>query len=203
MEHQVIKVGDVLPAIPRGAIFEPGLSRWYALRVAPQREDQAEIWLRQRGVYSFHPVLARTSHRCGVPRVYHRRYLPGYVFARFQGDPLQHRVMSCPWIIGALCRTSGDWGVLEHKKLSAIHAMRKIDAEQRMAKAAARALKLADARVRAGDSVMFRNGPLAGFRGEVVDLVADGGAVIRFEMFGREAIISSAPAELIPLRKAG
>ncbi|WP_283178648.1 transcription termination/antitermination NusG family protein [Gemmobacter sp. 24YEA27] len=185
---------------PRAAIFTPGKPDWYALRVAPQREDEAEAWLGIRGVSAFHPVLARQVRRHGILREYHRRYLPGYVFARFKGEPLPHRVMSCPWIIGALCLSNGEWGVLERSGLRKIHAMRKIDAGQRDARAALRARRLAEARLRSGDGVMFRSGPFAGFRAEVVELKAEGGAMVKFELFGRETLIAATDDALIPLK---
>lgn len=196
------QIGDVVEVTgQKAAIFYPGQSRWYALRVAPQREDQVEAWLGLRGVYGFHPVLARKARRHGVVREYHRRYLPGYVFARFEGDPIEHAVMACPWVLGALCRSDGEWGILERKRLAAIHSMRKIDLLQKEAKAAARARRFAEARLRRGDSVLFRSGPLAGFKAEVVELTADGGSAVKFEIFGREALIHSSGDNLLPLRK--
>lgn len=195
------RIGDVVPvSTDRAAIFMPGKSRWYALRVAPQREDEVEAWLTRRGVYGFHPVLARKTRRFGVVREYHRRYLPGYVFARFGGDPIEHRVLECPWITGALCRSGGEWGILERQRLTAIHSMRKLDQRQRDARAAARARRFADAKLRSGDSVLFRTGPLAGFRAEVVELKADGGAMVRFELFGRETLVAATDQDLTPLK---
>ncbi|MCL4065330.1 hypothetical protein M3484_01905 [Pseudomonas sp. GX19020] len=78
--------------------------------------------------------------------------------------------------------------------------MRKVDAEQREAQAALRARRMADARLRSGDGVMFRAGPLTGFRAEVVELKADGGTVVKFEMFGRETLISATDDDLLPLK---
>lgn len=198
------QIGDVVEvAGQKAAIFYPGQSRWYALRVAPQREDQVEAWLGIRGVYGFHPVLARKARRNGVVREYHRRYLPGYVFARFEGDPIEHAVMACPWVLGALCRSDGEWGVLEPKRLQAIHSMRKLDEAQKKARAASLARRQADARIRAGDSAMFRAGPFAGFPCEVVELLADGGAIVRVMIFGRETSAIVDADEFVPVRKAG
>ena len=62
-------VGDVVGYhTDRGGIYVPGPARWYALRVRPQREDQAEAWLSMRGVYGFHPVLVRKVRSLGRDR---------------------------------------------------------------------------------------------------------------------------------------
>lgn len=175
------------------ALFAPGPSRWYALRVAPQREDQAEAWLHPRGVYAFHPVQKVATRLRGQSRVYHRRYLPGYVFARFQGEPLPFRVMACPWITGALCRSDGAWGILEPRKLQAIHAMRRIDQmiETRRRAAFAPPVYLV------GDQVIFREGPFDGVASEVVELLGNGGAKVCLHVFGREVLVSARTQDLI------
>lgn len=196
------RIGDVVPVVDhKAAIFAPGKSRWHALWVSPQREDQVEAWLRQRGVYSFHPVQARKLVRCGKVRQYHRRYLPGYVFARFKGEPVVHQVMTCPWVMGALCRSNGEWGVLEPGSMQSIHSMRKIDTEQRVFEAAQRARRISDAMLRKGDRVMFRSGPLTGFGAEVVTLIAEGGARVSFQLFGRETLLDAQPCDLVCLHK--
>ena len=136
--HVALQVGDCLPALDPSQIVAAGPSRWHALTVQPQREDQVESWLSRRGVYGFHPVLRHATRVRGKVREYDRRYVPGYVFARFPGVAVQHRVMLCPWVTGAICAEGGYWGILEPKKLQAIHAMRKIDAAQAEARGAMR-----------------------------------------------------------------
>ncbi|WP_323041133.1 transcription termination/antitermination protein NusG [Gemmobacter sp.] len=197
-----LSVGDAV-ALDRttGAIVTPGPSRWYALRVAPQREDQAEAWLRLRGVYAFHPVLMRRVRRHGVVREIQRRYLPGYVFARFKGEPRAHLVLTCPFITGALSRADGSWGVLEPQKLAAIHAMRKVDADGRIASQVRAAQRRADAMARPGEPALFTGGAFAGTRCEVVELAADGGATVRMSLFGGEVLVSAQAADLVGLRK--
>jgi len=187
----------------RSPIFRRGKPYWYALRVVPQREDQAEAWLRLRGVYAFHPVLTRKAKRFGAMREYQRRYLPGYVFARFPGDPVVHAVTSGPFITGALCRSDGTWGALEPKKLRAIHQMRKVDAEADAARKAERARRRRQRLVGEGDSALFRSGPFSGFTCEVVELRASGGAMVRFSLFGRETSVEASTGDLVPLRKTG
>lgn len=197
-----LAVGDMVQAAPTDrAICAPGPARWYALRVAPQREDQAEAWLRLRGVYAFHPVKVQRVRRHGVMREIHRRYLPGYVFARFPGDPLVHRVRSCPFVTGALCRSDGAWGVLEPHKLAAIHAMRKLDAAGEAASKARAAQRRAAAMARPGGPALFTGGAFAGARCEVVELDADGGARVRMSLFGGEVLVAAKAADLMGLRK--
>jgi transcription antitermination factor NusG len=205
MRHETeltgLSVGDACaPVAPDRAIFTAGPSRWYALRVTPQREDQAEAWLRLRGVYAFHPVLRRRVKQFGQWREYDRRYLPGYVFARFHGEPLVHRVRACAFITGALCRANGEWGVLDPSKLQAIHSMRKVDAE---AERRRKDWITARPRVAQGDSIMFRVGPFAEMRGEVADLRGQGGVVVRVHLFGREHLIEADSADLLALRRSG
>lgn len=202
-EQSAFRIGDVLPPRDVAGIVLPGPSRWYALRVAPQREDEVEAWLRRRGVYAFHPVLKRQTRARGVVRTYHRRYVPGYVLARFCGDPVVHMVMSCPWVIGALCRADGHWGVLEPSRLQAIHAMRKRDERIERDLAADQLRRREASRMRAGDRAMFRVGPFAELPCEVVDLVADGGVRLRFQLFSREVVVDGVAEDLVPLRKAG
>lgn len=199
-EFLSLSVGDRIGALKdAGAIFEPDRSAWYALRVQPQREDQAEAWLARRGVYAFHPVLERKVVCRGILRVYDRRYLPGYVFARFPGIPIIHRVMACAFITGALTLQSGAWGVLDRERLAAIHAMRKIDLETKAALQKRRAQRRLLSR---GDRVMFRAGPFAEIKGEVIDLAADGGVTVRLVLFAREFDVATSAVDLVPMQKA-
>lgn len=148
-----------------------------------------------RGVYGFHPVRVRRVMRKGRIREYERRYLPGYVFARFQGEPIVHEVMSCPFITGAICLAGGeDWGVLEPAGLRAIHAMRRIDKDRRDKRAEARRKR---AVFRAGESALFRSGPLDGVACEVVSLRSDGGVEVRFTLLGREVEAVADPRALM------
>ena len=198
-----LRVGDVVAPRQAAGIVLPGAARWYALRVQPQREDEVEGWLHRRGVYAFHPVTERKVRLRGVARVYHRRYVPGYVFARFGGDPVVHRVMTCPWVTGALCRSDGQWGVLDPARLQAIHAMRRRDERMQQAAADDQARRRAAARMRAGDRAMFRVGPFAELPCEVVELVADGNVRLRLSLFGRDVVVAGDACDLVPLRKAG
>lgn len=198
-----LSVGDHAGiAVPRAALVIDGPARWYALRVQPQREDQAEAWLARRGVYAFHPVLPRKVRLYGKLREYHRRYLPGYSFARFDGQPLTHEVMACPFIIGALCRSDGAWGALQPSRLQAIHAMRKVDAEVEGARRAAADRRRQALSLKQGDAVMFRSGPLSDMQGEVVSLRAQGGAVVRLVLFGRDMDVDADGGDLVALREA-
>lgn len=183
-------------------IWWPGVPRWYALRTAPLREDQAEDWLRRRGVYAFHPVLTRQVLQRGRLRVHHRRYLPGYTFARFPGDPVRHSVMACPFIVGAVTLSSGEWGVLDPARLRAVHAMRRLDAaaedRRRAAADAARQAVLP----RAGGAALFCAGPFAGQRCEVVSLTGDGGARVALRLFGGPVEVEARARDLVALHKA-
>jgi transcription antitermination factor NusG len=198
-------IGDRVdgPAPDRAALFVPGARRWYALRVAPQSEDRVEGWLRRRGVYAFHPVLIRRVRQRGHLREVARRYLPGYVFAAFPGQPWAHMVCAHRDILGAICRADGQWGALDPEGLRAIHKMRAIDQQNLDALKSEKVRRRQAMVVRAGDSALFRAGPLAGQPCEVVEIEAQGGAVVRLQMFGGQVLTRAEPHDLVPVRKAG
>lgn len=197
IDFRSLSVGDpVPPAMPDTAIFVQGAPRWHALRVAPQREDQAEAWLWRRGVYAFHPVEDKVSIVKGLRRTYQRRYLPGYVMAHFPGDPLIARVLACPFIAGAIQRADGEWGILLHGDLRRLHAMRKIDRARERAnevRALRRKIRLA---LKPGDNVRLRVGPLSDLPCEIAEMISAAGAVVRYRMFGREYLAHVRTADL-------
>ncbi|WP_179209147.1 transcription termination/antitermination protein NusG [Haematobacter genomosp. 1] len=194
-----LSVGDVVRAgDDLAAVFGAGPARWHALRVAPQREDQAEAWLRRRGVYAFHPVLMHKVRRMGKVREYARRYLPGYVFARFPGEAVPHRLVGRCGITGALMyRLSGSWAILKPSDLQALHDMRKIDAETAQERRAIRSATRRALTVHPGGTALFREGAFSGMRCEVVELLADGGAKVRVNVFGAMISTKTHAADLI------
>ncbi|MFC4668156.1 transcription termination/antitermination protein NusG [Seohaeicola nanhaiensis] len=178
-------------------IFRPSVMRWYALRVPPQREDQAEAWLKRRGVYAFHPVLKRRVVRYGVEEVRKTRYLPGYVFARFPGDPVEHLVVTSPFVIGALCSDTVygiRWGVVKPTDLRALHAMRSLDE-------AAEAARRCNPLLRIGGGAMFDAGMFEGQQGRVEELNAHGGAKVKLHLFGHEIVVEAEQTSLTAVQK--
>lgn len=201
-DGKTLTIGEVVGAAPsqRGLCLS-GAPRWYALTVAPQREAQAEHWLKVRGVYSFYPVIRCKSRVRGVVRDYDRRYLPGLLFARFKGEPLPHEVLACPLITGAICRGDRQWGVLDTGSLKGLHSMRRIDIAAKVSVAAEKARQRADRAMAQGDKALFRSGPFAGFECEVVEVQAAGGAVVALRLFGRETMIVATEENLIAMQK--
>ena len=198
-----LRIGDPVPYQPEAAIYAAGPARWYALRTAPQRESQAELWLAQRGVYAFHPVLTRKVRRHGKILQVSRRYLPGYVFARFPGAAVLHRVLCGPFITGAIQTSAGDWGILKPEDLTALHAMRAVDQSTRQARQSERARQLALKALRRGDRALFRQGPLSGMMCEVAEIGGDGGVTVRLTIFGQDRTVVAHQQDLVPVRKAG
>jgi transcription antitermination factor NusG len=197
-----LQIGDVIPATaPAAALCYDGAAEWYALLCQPQREEAAERWLKQRGVYSFHPVLRRKQRVRGHLREYTRRYLPGYVFARFDGAPRVHAVLACPMIVGALCASSGRWGKLDAGRLRALHAMRAVDEAQEARHKQDRQRLRRASRLRAGDAALFRSGPLAGLRCEVVSLTASDGVQVRLTLLGGDVPATVDAADLVKLSR--
>lgn len=192
-----LAVGDAVPGPARTAIYEDGAAGWFALITRPQKERAVEGWLAARGVYSFHPVLVRATRIRGKVVRSERRYLPGYVFARFPGAPVCHAVMAFPMINDAIRMADGRWGLLDGGDLRRLHGMRSVDVE-----AARQERKDADrrrqaVRPRVGHGALFRSGPLAGQRCEVVSLDAVGGAVVRVTMFGGSSRVAAQEVDLV------
>lgn len=133
-----LAIGDAVPCDPHGGaagvLTTPGPRRWHALRCLPQREGIAEAWLARRGIDAFHPVTRRRVTRQGRRAEITTRYLPGYVFADFPGEPIRHRVLDCPVLTGAVTLSSGTWGWLDRAGMRRIVAMRAIDQGLRQAK---------------------------------------------------------------------
>lgn len=202
MSYLNLQIGDQVAAADVGGLFEPGPARWFALLCLAQREEQAEAWLSRRGVYSFHPVTVRRSRVRGRVREYQRRYLPGYVFARFGGAPIYHRVLESPFIFGALLRSDGEWGVLGPDGLTALHEMRarddRIEEQRRELRRAAKRVRS----LRVGERALFRAGPFAGQNCEVVD-IAGGGVKVRLELFCQSSLVEVRSRDLVGVANEG
>ncbi|WP_226782762.1 transcription termination/antitermination NusG family protein [Oceaniglobus trochenteri] len=194
-------IGDMVTPAPAAAALSLGGAReWYALLCQPQREEAAERWLALRGVYAFHPVLRRKQRVRGHLREYTRRYLPGYVFARFDGAPRPHAVLACPFITGALCGSFGHWGRLDAGRLASLHAMRAVDEAKEAQRRSEKARRVAAARLRPGDRALFRSGPMAGQHCEVVALTAADGVQVRLTLLGGVVAAQADTADLVKLR---
>ena len=184
-------------AVSGSVLCQHGEVRWHALLVAPQKEDQAEAWLQRRGVYAFHPVTERKVRRAGKVREYYRRYLPGYVFARFPGRAIVHDVVACPFIQGALMTAYGTWGELHPGELRSLHAMRKVDLQLKAADRLAERQRRRSRNLQKGDRALFKSGAFVDHTCEVVELLADGGVKVRFKLFGRDVLTSTDEQNLI------
>lgn len=180
-----------------GAFWTEGDPRWHALIVPPQREEAAEAMLARHGVYSFHPVTVRTVSVRGKRKRVVSRYLPGYVFARFPGPVIWHRLMASPVVADAVRHSSGWPAVLMPADLERLHAMRAIDEaeEERRRQAAI---------IRRGDRVRILSGAFEGDEVEVLSL--DNGAVqVRMCILGSELpvqIVFSGVEKIQPLHDA-
>ncbi len=184
MTDQSWTVGQVMPLDRQPIHTGMGHPRWHVLTALPQREDAAERWLALRGVYAFHPVKSRVTRIRGREVEHWPRYLPGYVFARFPHRAIRHRVLSCPFVTGAIAMQTGAWGIIPPAALRGIHSMRKPDnADQDQ-------IRRAD-RIRRGDRVKILSG-LCGV-GQTVEVheVRHGKARVRLPMFG-----SDVPADI-------
>lgn len=186
VEEVAEAAASLMPATAAGnALFDPGPPLWFALLVRAQREVAAERWLALRGVYGFHPVRGARVRRRGRVICRDSCYLPGYVFARFPGWPVVHRVTGGPFVTGAVSRANGEWGVLDPAELQAIHRMRAVDD----AIEARRALRRMPRPFTLGQPAQLRHGPLAGQAGEVVEMPTSGRLTLRLMLFSREMLV--------------
>ena len=184
-----------------GPLVDPGPGRWHALTVTPTARAKIEVedWLARNGIYAFHPVLRISRRRGGRPVTVPRCYLPGYVFAKFEGAPRIHAVCAHPDVRGAIARADGTWGVLDHRDLRAIRAMADHARAALLATHAARKRRMAAAAPRPGGQALFRAGPLAGQTAQVVELRAGGSAVVRLRLFGAEMLATARTHDLVGL----
>jgi transcription antitermination factor NusG len=162
-------------------LFHPGAPRWHALVTAPQAETKAEGWLGAHvpGCDAFHPVQAYRVRIRGREHDRHRRYIPGYVFARFPGPVIWHRLFAfCPYVRDAIRLTSGLPAALDPRDLVRLHGMRAADEAQEQAKARARLFNR-------GDRVRVLGGLWAGQETELLDVEGTTGT-IRVRLFNAE-----------------
>lgn len=143
---------------------------WYGLRVLPRRERTAQAFLDSQGVRAFYPVTYRSQRRSGRVVAIERPYIPGYVFARFVGEPRWHVLLELPWICGWIAGPHGYPAPLAEDGIERLQAMRAVDAEQE-------AQRISRATLRRGDRVRLTGTPLAGQTGEVVRLNSTDGIV--------------------------
>ena len=150
-------------------------------------------------MFAFHPVTRRKVRVRGVLRQVCSRYLPGYVFARFPGDPLAYRVLGSPFLSDALRRADGQWGVLGVASLRALYGMRRVDEAAETARAKARKAARAARQLRPGGHALFTGGVFAGAPCQVVEVNSVTGAKVRLQLYGRETIVTASPDDLIGL----
>jgi transcription antitermination factor NusG len=179
-----------------GAFHLEGDPRWHALIVIPQKEQATEAMLARHGVYSFHPVTTRTVRIRGKRKTVQSRYLPGYVFARFPGPVLWHKLVASPLVADAVRHSSGWPAALMPGDLERLHAMRAMDEaeaeRQRQAKM-----------IRRGDRVRILSGAFEGEEVEVMSL-ANGAVHVRMCILGSELpvqIVFSGVEKIQPLHE--
>lgn len=159
-------------------ITTAGASRWHALTCPPQREGALEAFLARQEVYSFHPVRTREKLDRGKRVVIESRYIPGYVFARFPGPVVWHRLMQCNLVTGAIRMSNGALAILDPSDLRGLMAMAaRGDAEDERRRAALR--------IAPGDTVRLASGA---FEGQTVEVwhVGNGRARFSIRMFGAD-----------------
>ena len=158
-------IGQTVPHKPRQIIAD-GEARWHCLFTRQQSESAAVARLKVLGIHSFFPVTETERIVRGQKTIIESRFLPGYVFAHFDGRPLWYELwQACSFVRDVLRLRNGDEpGWIMPEDLTALMAMRATDQEQ------ARARK-ARSLIRRGDRVKLRTGPFQGYEAEVHTLV--------------------------------
>jgi transcription antitermination factor NusG len=179
MIQQPYQIGTVEPYDPP-RIIAPGPPRWHALMVRPQREAATKAWLDRFGVYAFFPVTERWRIKPGhhAPIRCFARYLPGYLFAHFKGEPIWHNLFASPFVRDVIRLTAtNEPGHLDPATITGLLAMREVDE------------KLAERRrlqriIRQGDRARVKDGVFAGCQVEVVSVNSSRGK-IKLMIFGQ------------------
>jgi transcription antitermination factor NusG len=189
-----IQWNETLPPAPASAILTPGAPRWYCLIVYKEREAPTRLWLGEHGVDSFYPVTISKQRYRGRDIARVRRYLPGYVFARFNGDPIWWRIMGDERrnIRDVLRMHDGTPGRLHEDTLTQLQAMREVDEALEERKRAART-------IRKGDRVRIKVGELVDWEVEIVGIKGPRG-VFHVKLFGSD---HSAEVDLNNVEKLG
>lgn len=162
---------------------------WHALMVKSQREVAARAWLDKRGVYAFFPVKRERRHVRNRWVERESRYLPGYLFARFPGEPKWHKVFDSPFVHNAIRSSNGYPGRIHPDSLRAIRAMASVDDE-------IEARWHLSTRVNRGDRVRVRGGAFAGYETEVLEIVA-GKARLPLTLLGRQIDVDLGQVEKV------
>lgn len=145
------------------ALHTPGRPRWYGLRVAPQKERRAADFLAEHGVEAFYPITYVHRRYMGKRYKQERKYLPGYVFACFPGEPRWFTLFALPLFSDVIRGSSGMPGEIAPEGLQRLYDMRATDEAQEAASRARRTL-------RRGDRARVLSGPLSGSEVEMVEI---------------------------------
>jgi transcription antitermination factor NusG len=148
----------------RGNLFSDGPSRYHALTVRPQSEGKVRTWLGDRDVFAFYPVTETSRFRNGRDYTHEQRFIPGYVFAHFNGTPRWHLLTwEHPWITGVIRRHDGEPGWLTEDSIAGLKAMRStaelLSDKRRQART-----------IRKGDRVRIKGGYYEGNEVEIIEL---------------------------------
>jgi transcription antitermination factor NusG len=189
-----IEWNETLPPAEPHVIVAPGEARWHCLIVYPQREAPTRLWLGEHGVEAFYPVTITKARYRGrdISRV--RRYLPGYVFAEFPGEPIWWRILGDDRrnVRDVLRMNDGEPGRLHPDTLTQLQAMREVDEEIEELKRAART-------IRKGDKVRIKVGEMVDWEVEIVDIKGPKG-VFHVKLFGAD---HAAEVDLDKVEKMG
>lgn len=175
------ELGQCFPPPPARGIVRGGPARWHALIVYPQREDAAKAWLGRFDVDAFFPVEEVFRWKFNRMMRATRKYVPGYLFAHFAGQPLWHRILdheagSDRRLIRDVIRMSDGVtpGVLHPETLVRLEGMRDVHREIETRKQVRRALRI-------GDVARLNSGAYVGSEVEIVRIDTTRG-VAKFEI---------------------
>lgn len=135
-------------------------TRWYALYTRARHEKRVEARLRQRQFEVFLPLIPRVSQWHDRRKVVHWPLFPGYVFARFNGNP-PARALSAPGV-ATIVRCNGVPAAIPDEEIENV---------RRFAAAVAETGSVPEPTpfLERGQQVRIVRGPFAGVEGRVVE----------------------------------
>lgn len=136
----------------RGAVDAPG---WYAIYTHPRQEERAERNLNAWGVTTFNPKFKKTHFSRGScpPAVVSANLFPRYIFARFSVHAFIHKILFTRGVISVVNFGSGPARVDDEVVafiMSRVRADGLIDISEKLKR---------------GDKVIIRDGPLKNILG--------------------------------------
>lgn len=134
----------------------PCQGHWYVLTTQPQREARSTEFLRQNGIFTFHPTKERRTHTKGVLKIEDVPIVPRLVVSLFTQEPQWDVLAQRKIITGRVDGPDGP-AVIPHRIAEAMRGLNAAWHETEDARAALKAFAV-------GDTATLDGTALAGMR---------------------------------------